>query len=105
MGCGCYGVSRKDESKDKQMTRNTKNYIHMKRNIQELDGKYKHLHKICGYDVYIPTAFYNPISFLSKNCPVWIKINEEGDCEVLTLSKDNREENIKEMENFIQNNL
>ena len=77
----------------------------MIRNIKELDGKYKHLDQICGYDVYIPEVYYNPISYLSKNCPVWIRINEEGDCEVLILSKNEREENIKDIVNFIQNNM
>lgn len=75
------------------------------RNLKELNGKIKHIGDFCGYEVYIPSYYNNPISYLNKNCPIWIKINEEEVCHVIILNKNSREENEKVIRNYILNNL
>ena len=74
-------------------------------NLKELNGNIKHIGDFCGYEVYIPSSYNNPISYLNKNCPIWIKINEEEVCHVIFLNKNSREENEKEIRDYILNNL
>ncbi len=37
---------------------------------------------ILGYNVYIPSEYNHPIYFLKKGCPIWVKHDEEGNCDV-----------------------
>ena len=74
-------------------------------NISELDGKYEMIDIINGYNVYIPSVYYTPLSYLKRNCPIWIQVNNEGLCHVIILSKNNQEENAKEIEDYIIENL
>ena len=37
------------------------------RNLKELNGKIKHIGDFCGYEVYIPSYYNNPISYLNRN--------------------------------------
>ena len=50
------------------------------RNINEIIPHY--LRNEMGYDIYVPDVFYTPISFNKKGCPIWIKVNDDGDCYV-----------------------
>ena len=77
----------------------------MKRNIRELNGRHKKIGSIGGYDIYVPTAYLNPLSYLNKKCPVWIKTNEDGDCCVIILSNDDTKANEKEISDYILKNL
>lgn len=77
----------------------------MERNIKELNGNHKHIGNINGYDIYVPSIYYNHISYLNKNCPVWIKTSEDGECCVIILSNDETKANEKEISNYILKNL
>lgn len=48
-----------------------------------------------GQDLYIPDYANNPLMLFKKNCPIWIKINEDGDCIVHPISdEENWEDEI-----------
>lgn len=48
---------------------------------------------ILGYDIYIPDSYYNPLAYLKKGCPIWIKMNENEDCEVFIIQNENNVDN------------
>lgn len=39
-----------------------------------------------GQEFYVPDFANNPLMLFKKNCPIWIKINENGDCIVHLIS-------------------
>lgn len=48
-----------------------------------------------GQDLCVPDYANNPLMLFKKNCPIWIKINEDGDCIVHPISdEDNWEDEI-----------
>ena len=48
-----------------------------------------------GQDLYIPDYANNPLMLFKKNCRIWIKINEDGDCIVHPISdEENWEDGI-----------
>lgn len=57
---------------------------------------------VLGYDCYIPNIYFNPISYLNKGCPIWIKIDDDGNCTVFMLGNGNAYE---EVAIFIRKNL
>lgn len=57
---------------------------------------------ILGYECYIPDSYYNFISFLKPNCPIWIKVTEDGNCCIFQLKRGNA---FSEIANFIKTNL
>ena len=56
-----------------------------------------------GYDIYVPEVVYNYLSFNKKDCPIWIKVNDDGDCYVFLQQRDNNMH--EEVVNFITNYL
>ena len=82
-----------------------KKYITMKRNINELNGDVYYIDNVCGYDIYLPKSHFNPISYLKKNCPIWIKIDEDGECVVIFLTTNNEEKNEQDIKDYILQNL
>ncbi len=77
----------------------------MKRNINELNGDVYYIDNVCGYDIYVPKSHFNPISYLKKNCPIWIKIDEDGECVVIFLTTNNEEKNEQDIKDYILHNL
>lgn len=77
----------------------------MKRNINELNGNAIYIDNICGYDIYVPKSHFNNISYLKKNCPIWIKINEDGECDIILLTTNNEEKNEQDIRDYILHNL
>lgn len=75
------------------------------RNLNELNDKYELIDTINNHNVYIPSSYNNPLSYLKKECPIWIQIDEDNNCEVAILDKDTKEENAKAIEDYIINNL
>lgn len=61
------------------------------KNINETTPMY--LGEKLGYEVFIPNFMYNHISFNKRNCPIWIKINDKGDCYVFLQERDGDLEN------------
>ena len=49
-----------------------------------------HIDTILGYEIYIPDAYYNPLGYCKKNCPLWIKVDDNGDCHVHIISNDSK---------------
>lgn len=60
----------------------------------------KKIGAILGYSVYVPVSCFNPLSYMKKGCPIWVQINDKGDCLILTLQKDNIDDT--EIVNFIK---
>ena len=58
---------------------------------------------ILGYNIYVPDSYFNPLAYMKKNCPIWIQINDKGDCLIHVLQKDNYDDT--EIVNFIRVNL
>ena len=58
-----------------------------------------HINTIRGYEVYCPDVYYNGLSFLKKNCPLWVRTNLNGDCIVHCIKNENKWE--EELENII----
>ncbi len=77
----------------------------MKRNINELNGDVNYIGNVCGYDIYVPKSNFNSISYLKKNCPIWIKIDEDGECVVIFLTTNNEEKNEQDIRDYILQNL
>ena len=73
----------------------------MIKNISDTD--LQHLGTIAGYDVFVPNSYYNPLSFNKRGCPIWIKVNSEGECHVIIQKTDNNLE--EESTNYIMDNL
>ena len=73
------------------------------RNLSELEEKYIHIDTINGYNVYIPTAYNNSLSYLKKNCPIWIQIDDKENCHIFILDKDSIKENAEEINSYINN--
>lgn len=48
---------------------------------------------ILGYDIYILDSYYNPLAYLKNGCPIWIKMNENEDCEVCFIQNENNVDN------------
>ena len=71
------------------------------RNIS--DAPLQYIKKIMGYEIYVPQSSYNPLSFNKAGCPIWIKINTEGDCHVIYQKKDGNFDT--EVTNYIIENL
>jgi len=69
-------------------------------NVKDISAK--KLGTILGYECYIPNSYFNFISFLKKGCPVWIKSDEEGNCDVFSLNGDNA---FEEIASYIKNKL
>lgn len=59
--------------------------------------------EIRGYKVYIPKAYYNPIAYLKKGCPLWLQVSSHGDCVVFELTDEMTWE--IDLEAFIANDL
>ena len=77
----------------------------MKRNINELNGDVYYIDNVCGYDIYVSKSHFNSISYLKKNCPIWIKIDEDGECVVIFLTTNNEEKNEQDIKDYILQNL
>lgn len=50
----------------------------MNHNIHQI--KPIHINTILGYEVYVPDVYFNPYGLRKTGCPLWIRINEDGDC-------------------------
>lgn len=68
------------------------------RNLSEIEPI--EIGTILGYNIYVPKSYYNPLAYMKKNCPIWIQLNNEKDCLVHELQKDNFDNS--EIVNFIR---
>ena len=75
------------------------------RNLNELNDKYELIDTINNHNVYIPSSYNNPLSYLKKECPIWIQLDEENNCDVVILDKNNTTDNVKEIKDYIIKNL
>lgn len=58
-------------------------------NRKKTDAELLEIFSVLGYRIFIPKCYYNPISYLRPNCPVWILSTNNIDCEVFKLEEDN----------------
>lgn len=57
---------------------------------------------ILGYECFIPDFYNNPLGFLKRGCLIWIKVDEGGECVIMTIDGNNAFEEIGE---YIKNHL
>lgn len=41
-----------------------------------------------GYNVYLPKAYYNGLSYLKVGCPLWLQTHPNGDCIVFEITNE-----------------
>lgn len=49
-----------------------------------------HIDTILGYEIYVPDSYFNPYGLRKAGCPLWVKIDDDGNSLVHILSSSER---------------